>query len=79
MRDAAKAEFPAIRENRADSCKDPRARSECSAFPACLTRNRLFYRTRDFWVRGAFFNPRRWNIRPIGTIPRLACPDNGAY
>jgi len=36
--------------------------------PRFLTRNPLFYRTRDLWVQGPLFNARRWICRPKDAI-----------
>jgi hypothetical protein len=45
------------------------ARSErMFRIPRFLTRNPLFYRTRDLRVRGPLFNARRWICRPKDTI-----------
>jgi hypothetical protein len=45
------------------------ARSErMFRIPRFLTRNPLFYRTRDLWVQAPLFNARRWICRPKDAI-----------
>jgi hypothetical protein len=64
MRDA-KAEFLATRENRADSCKDPRVRSECSAFPVSSRVIGYFTARAISGFEARYFDTRHWNARPI--------------